>query len=278
MGFIINPYLVQPSTPAFTGILDTYTGSAAAYSLRRLSSSYTGSLIRVRRSNDNAEQDIGYTVGNILDESALTTFVGSNSAFITTWYDQSGNGRNVTRTTAIEQPRIVNSGTIETDGSKPAVNFDSYKPLTYSTGVSYSAAAIVARVTTATTVNYAVGGTGVGLFYNGSAGAGIYGLGGYDGSNVGTLLTADLNRHLGWFNMTSSRLYVIRDNGSLTDLSAFASSISMGNSTDGIGGRDIGSDVLCFRGKMQEVILWSSQQASNATGIRSNINTFYSIY
>ncbi len=34
---------------------------AGAYGLRKLSSSYTGSAIRVRRSSDNTEQDIGFT-------------------------------------------------------------------------------------------------------------------------------------------------------------------------------------------------------------------------
>jgi hypothetical protein len=121
---IINPYLVQPGVPAFTGLLDTYTGAAAAYSAaRRLSSTYTGSLIRVRRSSDNAEQDIGYDGSNVLDESALTTFVGANNGFVTTWYDQSGNGRNATQATASNQPRIVNSGTIEKIGTIPTINF-----------------------------------------------------------------------------------------------------------------------------------------------------------
>ena len=36
---------VAPSPPPL--LLDTYTGSQAAYSLRRLSNSYTGNLIRV---------------------------------------------------------------------------------------------------------------------------------------------------------------------------------------------------------------------------------------
>jgi len=100
-----------PTVPE--GILDIYTGSVAAYSIRRLRKAYTGSAIRVRRSNDNAEQDIGFTIFGTLDESALSTFVGINSGFITTWYDQSGNGRNVTQATAASQPRIVNGGVVE---------------------------------------------------------------------------------------------------------------------------------------------------------------------
>ena len=63
-------------------LLDIYTGTAAtAYSLRRLSSTYTGSAIRVRRSSDNVSQDIGFDVNGDLDTTALTTFVGSNNKF-----------------------------------------------------------------------------------------------------------------------------------------------------------------------------------------------------
>ncbi len=40
------------STPSFVGLLDTYSSATAAYSLRRLSSTYTSNLIRVRRSSD----------------------------------------------------------------------------------------------------------------------------------------------------------------------------------------------------------------------------------
>jgi hypothetical protein len=78
-----------------TALLDSFSGASAAYSLRNLSSSYTGPLIRVRRSNDNAERDIYGTFRGDLDLAALTSFVGANSGFVTTWYDQSGIGDNL---------------------------------------------------------------------------------------------------------------------------------------------------------------------------------------
>lgn len=56
-------------------LLDTYPASAA-YSLRKLSSSYGGFAIRVRRDSDNAEQDIGFD-GNELDTVALNDFVNN---------------------------------------------------------------------------------------------------------------------------------------------------------------------------------------------------------
>jgi len=103
--------------------LDTVTGSAAAYSTRLLRTAYAGSAIRVRRSNDNAEADIGFS-GNVLNTAALLAHCGANSGFIVTWYDQSGNGRNLTQATQANQPRIVNAGVVDTQGGVPALVFD----------------------------------------------------------------------------------------------------------------------------------------------------------
>jgi hypothetical protein len=113
-----RPYAVAV---AQNPLLDDYPNAAAAYSLRKLRTAYTGSAIRVRRSNDNTEQDIGFTAGGDLDTASLKTFVGANNGFVTTWYDQSGNARNATQTTAGSQPRIVNTGTIERVNNKPCI-------------------------------------------------------------------------------------------------------------------------------------------------------------
>jgi len=107
-------------------LLDQYSGAAAAYSLRKLRTAYTGSAIRVRRSSDNSEQDIGFTSAGDLDTASLKTFVGANSGFVTTWYDQSGNARNATQTTAANQPRVVNAGIVERSNGKPSIRFISH--------------------------------------------------------------------------------------------------------------------------------------------------------
>jgi uncharacterized protein (TIGR02145 family) len=91
----------------------------AAYSLRKVNSSYTGSAIRVRRSSDNTEQNFGFNASGNLDETAITTFVGaSNDGFITVWYDQSGNNRNATNTNTATQPKIVSAGNINKKGTQ----------------------------------------------------------------------------------------------------------------------------------------------------------------
>lgn len=101
------------------------SGSPAyvAFSTRRLSTSYLGNAMQVRRSSDNTTQNIGFTPGGDLDVTALLAFVGAGNGYVSIWYDQSGNGRNMTQGTAVNQPRIVNSGTLDTENSKPFIRF-----------------------------------------------------------------------------------------------------------------------------------------------------------
>ena len=87
-------------------LIDAIGVSAAmAFGLRKLRAAYTGACIRVRRTSDNAEQDIGF-IGEELDWAAVTAFRGATPfASITTLYDQSGNGRNLTQA-AVRQPPL----------------------------------------------------------------------------------------------------------------------------------------------------------------------------
>jgi hypothetical protein len=99
------------------------TTAAAAYSLRKLSSTYNGPAIRVRRT-DNTVLDIGFTATGDLNTAALLAHVGTgtgNNGFVTTWYDQSGNGRNATQTIAEGQPQIVSNGVIQMQNGRPTV-------------------------------------------------------------------------------------------------------------------------------------------------------------
>ena len=60
----------------FDGMLDQYGDAAAAYSLRKLRNGYTGDAIRVRRSSDNTERDMGF-YDNELDTVALLDWVNA---------------------------------------------------------------------------------------------------------------------------------------------------------------------------------------------------------
>lgn len=104
-------------------LLDSIT-SSAAYGVRRLRTRYIGAILRVRRSSDNAEIDVGFDPAGNLNTTLLLSHCGSNSGFVTTWYDQSGNGRNLTQSTNGAQPRIVNAGVIDTLGGVPTLFCD----------------------------------------------------------------------------------------------------------------------------------------------------------
>jgi len=73
-----------------------------------------------------------------LDTSSLTNFCGSGNGFVTTWYDQSGNARNATQTTAANQPQIVSSGSLLTLNSKPKIDATSLQFLKFNSDIATS--------------------------------------------------------------------------------------------------------------------------------------------
>ncbi|MNF88432.1 hypothetical protein D3C84_709270 [compost metagenome] len=108
----------------YMGVVDFYPGAVLAYSCGRLlRAGYSGPALRVRRSSDGLEQDIGF-VDNVLDESALLTFVGSGDGYVRTLYDQSASGWHALQPVAGSQPQIVAGGVIKRIGNAPAVTFN----------------------------------------------------------------------------------------------------------------------------------------------------------
>jgi hypothetical protein len=117
--------LATNATPqVYRGPLDQIgSAQAAGFGLRRLSFNYGGPPIRVRRSSDNDEADIGFTAAGVLDQTALLAFANSASAFVRTWYDQSAQQNHAIQTVAEAQPIIVNAGVLTQAGGKPALLF-----------------------------------------------------------------------------------------------------------------------------------------------------------
>ena len=121
----------RPRTRAQASTYPTFSEAYAAYSMRvPFGSLYSGPLIRVRRSSDNAELNINAAStpdanGNrFLDTAALLAHIGAGSGFVTIWYNQSSAGRHATQATAAKQPRIVNAGVVDTVGGKPTLVFN----------------------------------------------------------------------------------------------------------------------------------------------------------
>jgi hypothetical protein len=139
-----------------------------AVSLRRLRSAYTGPAATVRRSSDNATQNIGF-IGEDLDTAALTAFVGVGNGFTATLYDQIA-GVNPFQTTAGNQPRMVLSGAIDLLGGKPTIVFNgSSHQMPMPLSVSCAHGFVVARKASNTNLaQYVLGGTSQGLSFGGT--------------------------------------------------------------------------------------------------------------
>ena len=103
----------------FEGFLNNFSGASLGLSLELLDKEYTGFCIKVRRSSDNNELDIGF-VNNELDTASLLDFVGSGNAFVTIIYDQVGSN-NMTQTTSSLQGQIVSNGSVILKGGKPCI-------------------------------------------------------------------------------------------------------------------------------------------------------------
>ena len=125
MGAFANQLLIailaaaKKAVPAFMP-----ESTVAAYSVaRRVNPDYSGSLIRVRRSSDDAELDIGFDAQGNLDESALLAFVGLGDGFIHSIYEQSEvvSAVDFLQTDLARQPYIVQSGVVAKANGRPTI-------------------------------------------------------------------------------------------------------------------------------------------------------------
>lgn len=268
---------IMPKTAAFTGLLDTYSGASAAYSLRRLSSTYTGNLIRVRRSSDNAEQNIGYNSSNVLDTASLLTFVGAGNGFITTWYDQSGNANNATQTTAANQPQIVSSGAMITTNGKNSVRFDGTND----------------HFILGSTINVASSHFQSIAGKRNASSQLIYGLSGDTGTNYICAHSSDnffalqgrstFTQRSNSTDTTANQILLTGENNAGT-MAIYKNSVVI-PSTQISDSRTMTINTIAkyffgfyVTGNLQEIVYYNSNQSTNRTGIETNINTFYTIY
>jgi len=118
--------------------LDTYGSADFAFSIRRLSSSYTGPCMRVRRSSDSAEQDINF-ISDYIDTTSMLSFVGAGNGFVTKWYDQSGNNNDSSNGAGSGQPQIISSGSL-------VVSSVNGKPIVYQNGNIYKTLQLTSAV------------------------------------------------------------------------------------------------------------------------------------
>jgi hypothetical protein len=287
---IIYKFTFGGSFSSFVGLLDLYPNAAAAWSLRKLRSDYTGACIRVRRSSDNAEQDIGF-MNNVLDTATLLAFVGGGNGFVTTLYGTNYNQFSNTLTT---QPQIVTNGVLNVNMLKPTLQWALSRGLGNDNNLTITPTSelwlfIVANVTQNNV------GTQI-LFeqttnFNDNQGSLVVYI------RDGQLLVSQRNAFyttrqtsipLGRSlislrirsGVTVTNFIEIYINGISVTTTTFSNhnqnSIGFINAPVFTGARNLSTS--SFVGDLQELIIYNSNQSSNRVGIETNINNYYAIY
>jgi hypothetical protein len=266
-------YLASLTPPAPALLLDTYSGAAAAYSLRQLRTAYTGAAIRVRRSSDNAEQDINF-VGGDLDTSSLLTFCGAGNGFITTWYDQSTNANNATQPTLFaSQAQIVSSGAVITDPNTGKIS------ATW-TGDSYilsSNVAVTQNMLVSGVINRTATLTSQWLLGHNATIPRLVGT-----SNSGDIISQVVTGSITHGNITTGAFILsgLRDSSNIVKAWTNTTALTTGTST-GVSGnfsRFGFQNTAGSTGRMVEMVYWNNDKESSRADIVTNQNDYWEVY
>ena len=237
-----------------------------------MNTDYTGDAVVVRRSSDNATQSIGFIDGE-LDTDTLNTFCTGADGFITTWFDQSGNGFDVSQTIASRQPQIFDSvNGIVFENGKPTIEFDGNKTFTTTATISNASDYYMFYVRNKTVED-------TGYLLHSETGQLIIEVFEYAAyldpvnSVEGTgILEGHKLVHFELNSTTGGKVYensINTQTGLNYSQTAISSRTSIGGIYTGVGD---------FIGNIQELIIYPTNESGNRTGIETNINNFYSIY
>ena len=232
----------------------------------------------MRRSSDDALKS--FTADEITD-GTLLSFVGtggSDNGFVKTWYDQSvttqagdtATGNHATQATAASQPKIVSSGSLNTDGGLLFASSKFGLVSSVSLGSAHSIFA-VAKTSTITSANHpnlltnATNGRGIGFYVDSIKDKAI------DSDNANNSFTFSSNTNRKLMSVTSDATNVNGfENGTASSDNSKSQSLT-NNDFSEIGG---GSN---FAGTIEEIIVYLSDQTDNRTAIEANIGEHYSI-
>ena len=268
--------LVFSTAPAFTGLLDTYTGAAAAYSTRRLYGQYTGAALRVREDSGDTETDIGFDSNGDLDTAAIATHCGSANGYVTKWYGQessggTGSGNDATQTTSGSQPQIYDGSAVITENGKPAMDSNrDFFDITDITSISaYSCIAVMTDGIGDVAPFGENTGSATYITWKSSATSMQFRHGGSPNQNVSLSYTLPTSQRLDWYNWSGTTVG-FGYNGSAFDTATLAG-------TPEIHVILSGHPTLQLVGKAQEMLIWTSDNSSNRSGIEGNLNAHYQI-
>jgi len=295
-GFLSSQEEAVPPGPARAYLSGSQlTDALYICSFNKLVEAYTGSCARFRRSSDDTEQDIGFDATGKLDESALSSFGGSDILYLTKWYSQVNATEIYNDYTASQATITTAGGTIrKLDGKVVCLYSDlagstggaggslinyTYSDDIYYTGTSYESYSVfhvLSRPASIERYSMAMnGGTGGGPafifdynarveWYNGNSERHIV-----DNSDFSTgalsLLSATRGPGAGSLDLFYNGTEV-QSNKNITNLGSDGSlRLFMANNNDG-------TNAYCA-----EFLLYKSNKTSDVASINSNITTYYGL-
>ncbi len=123
------------------------TSSTFGYSLRKLSTSYTGFAVRLRRNSAGApEANVAFDIADIVSgnsivtitkagdgliigqQMTLTTFISTNQVFVIVWYNQGSSAFDATQVNSVNQPELKLNSAGAGGNTKPSILFVSGFP------------------------------------------------------------------------------------------------------------------------------------------------------
>jgi hypothetical protein len=205
-------------------------------------------------------------------ESNINNYYGiytaSHNGFVHTWYDQSGNSNDATQDTLEdEQPTIVSAGSLLADG----IDFDGVDDKLNFTALSASDLSIFSVVTfdsvagqeriigpqSGANEGFGIGNATTGFFRaSGTA----------NGPSLNATISAD----------TTTLYSLIRASNTGTFFTDSTASATFSN-TDTFAGASLGGATNPVDGSLKEIIIYTSDQTANRSGIESNIADEYGI-
>ena len=254
---------------------DNLTGSGTVSNVVVYTSS--GSKTATLTSNNNYV-GIGFTEGDTPSNFTVSNFKILGDGFVETWYDQSGNGNDAPQTTASQQPKIVNNGSlvsngIDFDGSNDTLDM----PTDLISSTNSASAFVVAKSDT-------TGGSGAAVvlsrnspdfrFYVPIIVSSNFNFGYQDSATKTSLGSADTNKHLFTAIAGSSNAEAFLDSTSKGTVSSADGKSAL--TSGGIG--SINDIFSLWNGQIEEILVYASDQSANRTALETNINSHYSIF
>ena len=273
-----TPQFIPRKATALSGsnLVDVVSDSAisvnstASYSFEFTYDSDEAGSLTFSEGDDNADFDIS--------NFQVTAFKGAG--FVETWYDQSGNIKSAVQATAGNQPKIVNSGSLVVSNGSPAVFFTGdtrddeldFADLTLTDAAIFTVVDIDSSADQQILLGGSAStttGTMIAIMDNGSSSTEVY-----KNSTVGSQFkngsAITLSNRDGAFDGLAVDEQILF---TMIDVDVAEAKV-----LDGISRCPANATTFHLQGKMNELIIYNSDQSVKRTAIEANINSHYSIF